>query len=77
MPNAGAPAPSPHAVRQLAGTLSAVADRVDRQHEALPTPASKPASAPAADETLQPVTETVSSVLSVIASDRPPTLAAR
>lgn len=67
---AGAPAPAPRDVRQLAAALGAVADLVEgggwRQSAAvLP-----------ADEALRPVTETVYSVLRVVASDKPPALAA-
>ena len=65
----GATAPSPEAVWQLSTTLAALADRVEggAGH-------SKPAELPA-DPPLKPVTEPVRSVLTVLASGKPPALA--
>jgi uncharacterized membrane protein YccC len=62
----GAPAPAPPAVRQLAAALDAVADAV--QHgTGRPRVPDLPD-----DEALKPVTEAVSSVLSVLAEQRTP-----
>jgi uncharacterized membrane protein YccC len=57
----GAPAPSPDAVRQVTAALDAVADAVQAG-------VAPPATDLPSDEALRPVTETVRSILSVLAS---------
>jgi hypothetical protein len=62
----GAPAPSPGAVRQLSATLGATADSMEGgagRSQAAELPADAP---------LKPVTEAVFSVLTVLASGKPP-----